>query len=212
MKKKMSPHIIAAGAFVVFIVLGLACASAPQQQMSLEERKAIALKPENNKFKIDRSMATKNVPIKEQCFLFCDVGMEVKNKIFMSYKDGIVVLPVDSERIWARYLQNAEMEITFTSQDRSALSVLGGQDNLKAPTLEAGQFYWLFSPTWVVAGYKQVAFLILPLNDEGIEIYTKNIWNKLGTKDKDEWNSYEEYHDFVKQMWEVRKEEARKQF
>ena len=29
MKKKMSPHIIAAGAFVVFIVLGLACASAP---------------------------------------------------------------------------------------------------------------------------------------------------------------------------------------
>jgi len=29
MKKKMSPHIIAAGAFVVFIVLGLACATAP---------------------------------------------------------------------------------------------------------------------------------------------------------------------------------------
>jgi hypothetical protein len=29
MKKKWTPHIIAVGAFVVFIVLGLACAAAP---------------------------------------------------------------------------------------------------------------------------------------------------------------------------------------
>jgi tetratricopeptide (TPR) repeat protein len=33
MKEKWTPHIIAAGAFVVFIVLGLACASGPTKQM-----------------------------------------------------------------------------------------------------------------------------------------------------------------------------------
>ena len=212
MNKKWTPHIIAVGALVVFIVLGLACASKPPPP--IEERKEIWLRPENNRYKIDRSMIAKNAPIEEQSFLFCDG--EVKNKIFTSYKSGLVVLPVDTDRIWARIL-NAEMEITFTGQSRSALSALGGQDNLQAPPLEAGQFYWLFSPPWVVSGYRQVAFLVLPLNEEGIEAYTKNMWNKENNNylfpysTKDEWKSYEEYHDFVTKLWEIRKEEARKQ-
>jgi len=216
MKEKMTPHIIAAGALVIFIVLGLACASAPPPP--LEERKAAWLKPENNKFKIDKGMADKKVPIKDQCFLFCDLGLEVKDKIFSTYKGGLVVLPTDSTRIWARANKNAEMEITFTDQSRSVLSALVGDDNLKAPHLEAGQFYWLFSPQWADVHYRQVAFLILPLNEEGIEIFTKNMWNKDKNNflyyywsTKDEWSNYEEYHDFITKLWEVRKEEAKKQ-
>jgi len=220
MKEKMTPHIIAAGALVIFIVLGLACASAPPPP--LEERKAAWLKPENNKVKIDKGMADKKVPIKDQCFLFCDPGLEVKDKIFSTYKGdymnlGVVVLPIDSTRIWARALKNAEMEITFTSQSRSVLSALVGEDNLQAPSLEAGQFYWLFSPQWADVHYRQVAFLILPLNEEGIEIFAKNMWNKdknnflYPYSTKDEWSSYEEYRDFITKLWEVRKEEVKKQ-
>jgi len=44
MKKKMTPHIIAAGAFVVFIVLGLACATSPEaleQQKEKEREKMV---------------------------------------------------------------------------------------------------------------------------------------------------------------------------
>jgi hypothetical protein len=226
MKKKMSPHIIAAGAFVVFIVLGLACASTPQP--TIQEKKESWIKPENNKFKIERSMAIKNVPINEQCFIFLDPAMEVKDKIFSTYKGDLfnmsmTVIPVDSNRLWARYNNQAEMEITFTTEAIPILSFIAGQKNLEAPSLKAGQFYWLLRPTWINAGYKKTAFLILPLNDEGIEIFTKNTWEmqknkelfQLGFVDftnKDDWSSYEEYHDFVKQIWEIRKEEARKQF
>jgi len=221
MKEKYASHIFAVVAFVVFIVLGLASASAPPPQ--IEERKAFWLKPENNRFKIDRSMIARNAQIKEQSFLFCDAGFEVKDKVFSSYKGSmgidIIALPIDSERIWARYLKNAEMEITFTSQNRSVLSVLGGQNNLQAPSLEAGQFYWLLSAPWVVSGYRQVSFLLLPLNEEGIRIFTENMWNNekqnatlFPQSSKDEWNSYEEYHEFVTQLWEVRMEEARKLF
>ena len=222
MNKKWFPHIIAVMATTVFILLCLGCVSF--QQPPIEERKSSWLKLENNKFKIDRSMIERNAPISEQSFLFCDAGFEVKDKIFTSYKGdymnvGIVALPTDSNRLWARYLKNYEMEITFTSQSRSVLSVLGGQDNLNAPSLEAGQFYWLFSPPWVVSGYRRASFQILPLNEDGIRFFTENMWKNekqnaflFPYSTKDEWNSYEEYNNFVIQLWEIRKEEARKQF
>jgi len=216
MREKMTPHIIAVMAFVIFVVLGLACASTPPAP--IEERKAEWLKPERNRIKLERSMAAKNVPIAEQCFLYCDA--QVKDKIFASYKGGVVVLPVDTQRIWAK-IGEAEMEITFTGQSRSVLSALGGQSNLQAPALESGQSYWLFDPPWVVSGYRQVSFMVLPLTEEGIEFYTRKMWDKENNKylwpywpsssTKDEWESYEEYHDFITKLWEVRKEETLKQ-
>lgn len=221
MKEKCTLHIIAIVMLVVFVVLGLACASAPA--VPFEKMKEEWVKPENNKFKIDKDMADKKVPIELQCFLYMDSGFAVKNKIFSfytsrSFTKSIAVLPLDSTRLWARFEEfnsKYEMEITFTSQKRSVLSVLGGQDNLEAPSLEPGQSYLLFDPVWVERRYKSKIFQVITLDKEGIEYYTKGMWSlnsgKLSHGTKADWSSYEEYRDYVIQVWEITKEETRKQ-
>ena len=196
MKKKWTPHIIAVLALVVFIVLGLACASMP-----FEERKALLLKPENNKFNLELKMADKNVPYREQSFLYCD-SYGVKDKVFMTYTKlrSVVVLPAENDKkIWGRYEtgnQKAEWSMTLD--------------------LESGQSYWLTDPLWKERNYGQVLWIVIPLNEAGIESYTKNMWgrssgNLFPYDSKENWESYEEYHQFITQLWQIRKEETSKQ-
>ena len=151
-------------------------------------------------------MANKNVPVEEQSFLFCDGGIDVKELFTFLWKGdgmklGMVVLPLNTSRLSVRIGTNNDW-----------------QTEIDLPDLEAGQFYWILGPPWVEVGYREFAVLILPLNEEGIEIFTKNMWNDEKNKNlqlpfstRDEWSSYEEYRDFVIQLWEVRKEVAREQ-
>jgi hypothetical protein len=198
-EKKWTPHIIAVMAFSVFIVLGLACAST---QMGVEELKAWMLNPERNKFNLELKMADTNIPYREQSFLYCDL-YGVKDRILMTYtKPGsVVVLPAGEEkRIWARYeAGNRRYEWAITLD-----------------FLEAGQSYWLTDALWETTYSGQVAWVIIPLNEAGIETYTKNIWdrsvNQLVPRSKrEDWESYEEYRQFWEQIWQIRKENTNKQ-
>jgi hypothetical protein len=197
MKERMTPHIIAVTALVVFIVLGLACASTP---MTFEEKKEFWLKPEYNRPKLETKMADKNIPYADQSFLYCEGGYSVKDKVFMTFSGGVVVFPpAENKHFWARYeIGGSKAEIGLDVD------------------FAAGQSYFLFDPLWEDRPYGAVRFRVLPLNEAGIETFTSRMWGRsngnlfpYGTKE--EWTSYEEYHQFITQLWEIRKEETRKQ-
>jgi len=197
-KGKWTSHIIAAAALAVFIILGLACASTPK---SFEEMKELWLKPEWNKFKLELKFADKNVPQREQSFLYC-LEFGVKDRFLSSYtKPGsVVVLPAEkNKKIWVRMESGSrkfECDLTLD--------------------LEAGQSYWVLDPYWEERNYGQGVCTVLPLNEEGIATYTRNMWgrsngNLMPYGKKEDWASYEEYHQFVTQVWQIRKEETNKQ-
>ena len=55
--------------------------------------------------------------------------------------------------------------------------------------------------------------MIIPLDEEGIAAYTQTMWDSGFLRPyglKEEWASYEEFHTFVSQVWDIRKEETRK--
>jgi hypothetical protein len=187
------------GASVVLIAL-LVSGCIGLKGMSPEEIKAFGLKPENQRWDIETKMADKNVPYEEQIFLYCDFGYGVKDKILTTYSKPltVVVLPVGTERLWARYEsgdKSYESEITFTSH------------------LEAGQSYFLTDPLWEGRAYGAVLYTIVTLNDAGIAEYTRNMWDRNSGNSRGIWanGSYEEYHQYQTQVWQIRKEETRKQ-
>jgi hypothetical protein len=195
MKERMTPHIIAVTALVVFVVLGLACASVPFSQM-----KESYLLPANNRFKPETKMADKDIPYAEQSFLYCDAGYSVKDKVFMTFSGGLVVFPpTENKQFWARYeMGGSKAEVSLNSN------------------FEAGQSYWLIDPLWEDRPYGAARFLVIPLNEAGIERFASRMWGRSNGNlypygKKEEWSSYEEYHQFITQLWEVRKEETRKQ-
>ena len=205
---------------VLLLLLGLstfACVSTANLTPEQQREEAIAYTIRTNR--LDISMADKNVPIAEQCFIYCDPGYSIKDKIVSSYSriNTLPVIPTDTQRIWARYeLANrgAEMEITFTSQPASILSIMGGQGNLEAPRLEAGQSYWLLDPLWVDGSGQN--FMVIRLDEAGIRSYTENMWarpsgNLFPYPNRDKWESYEQYHESIVTMWEIRKEATRRQ-
>jgi hypothetical protein len=195
MKKKWTPHIIAVTALTVFVVLGLACAT-----RSFQELKEFYLKPENNKFKLETKMADQNIPYADQGFLYCDAGYSVKDKVFMTFSGGVVVFPpTENKHFWARYESgNTKSEVGFDFD------------------FEAGQSYFLFDPLWEDHPYGGSHFLIIPWNEAGIEGYASRMWGRSSGNlfpygKKEDWTSYEEYHQFITQLWEIRKEETKKQ-
>jgi len=187
------------GATVLLLaVLVFGCAT-----MSFEERKELSLKPERNRYNLETKMAVKDVPISEQSFIYCDF-YGIKDKIFMSYTKlgSAVVLPSGEKQFWVRMEYGSgkfEWELTRN--------------------LEPGQSYWLTDPYW--DGPRRLGeqkITLIPLTKEGIESYTRRMWDKdnteflyfLGSTNKD-WSSYEEYNEFVTKVWQLRMEETKKQ-
>jgi len=67
MKEKMMPHIIAAGALVVFIVLGLACAS---MLPSIEKGRKICLTRKKTGLKLIKEWQIKMFQLRNRVFSF----------------------------------------------------------------------------------------------------------------------------------------------
>jgi len=203
-------------ATVLLVLLISSCISL--KGMSPEEIKAFALKPENNRWDVETKMADKNVPYAEQSFFYCDFGYSIKDKIFSTYTKPlgtVAIIPVGTERLWARYEagnKTSELEISFNG-DRHIISMMASQEALQAPRLEAGQSYFLFDPLWESRSSGSQGFAIIILNDAGIAEYTRKMWDRNGgnSPSRDGWENYEEFHQFVTKVWQVRKEETRKQ-
>jgi hypothetical protein len=140
MKKKWMPHIIAAGAFVVFIVLGFACATmTPEQKAEYEAKKAA-----------------------EEAQRVAD-GKGGKVLIRMTTDDFYVVLdPLQSKRGGSptrraigyefTVLEDGEYTIRFRRSPNGASDGLKDLDRAKEEVKENGGRYWS-SKSVYVSGY-----------------------------------------------------------
>jgi len=193
----MKRNVFLMGAAVLLLaVLVYGCAT-----MSVEERKALWLKPESNRYNLETKFADKNVPISQQSFIYCDGHSINSGSAITNTKPvSVVVLPAGNKQFGVMYLYgNRRYEWTLT------------------PNLEPGQSYWLTDPYWEgPRNYGDQRIILIPLTKAGIESYTRRMWDKDNTDflyffTKKDWSSYEEYNEFVTKVWQIRMEETKKQ-
>jgi hypothetical protein len=162
---------------------------------------AMFLKPEWNKSDLELKMAEKNIPYLEQSFLYCFDGFGVKDRIAMTYTkpNAVVVIPPGNKTLWVRY-ETAARSYALTTGERNAEAKIDFN-------FETGQSY-VVSALW-----HEDRFIIITLNEVGIEDYNRREWEGNSTQIQRGFGfeNFEEYNHYEIQRWQVRMEETRKQ-
>jgi len=147
MKEKMTPHIIAVMALVVFIVLGLACATTKLSMDKLEQGKYFALTEDYKEF-FDSSK-----PIEEHCYiiynLFDNYKIKINEKNCKIKLSQIIVLPKGEYNIHLSYYYSRSEKVTVDPNTYIAhqeiITTTTEAENSKNFTFEAGHYYLLRS-------------------------------------------------------------------
>ena len=183
-------------AMVLLALLTHACKS-----LTPEEIRALWLAPENNRFKPELKMADKKIPRVEQSFLYTIGNFGVKDRIAMAYtKPGTVaVIQPGNKKLWVKY-ETAARSYALSTGERNATGTIDFN-------FEAGQSYM------VDALWDEDRFIIITLDEAGIEGLCRRLWkdNSKQIQTGYGFETFEEYLQFQTQIWQVRKEETRKQ-
>lgn len=180
-----------------------------------------------NKFELELKFADKNIPTREQSILYLDKNDAINfgGLFYTGYGKALVIPPkTDQMFVHSKNEFGDEMrtEVTFkpdaVAGTYSQSGLFKGFWETECLSLEPGVSYWIRSD--VSSGSYRLNYLmgapvaLIPLTEEGIRDYTQKLWDRMqeapdGTFEFGPsvfWtsSSYEEFHQFVTQVWQIR--------
>lgn len=172
-KKELKLHVIAVTAFVVFIALGLACAT--YNQNKLEQGQYFAL---INNY---QGFYDPAIPVEKQCYIVniaSGTSVRINGKPSGTRLGRIAILPPGEHTFYFSFY-DYEVHHSQTDSYSTVTTITRENEKSQTRTLEAGHYYFIEWLNWtqspIIGDLKEQTSLEIDVNVDGEIFYDRNV-------------------------------------